>query len=250
MEIKTVARDLADLPTVDALSLTRFVRSRPESVPVLGLVVGLSQEKLKNALKHNLNTTGWVKLARTEPDRIIEMLDAHYELIRLLEMQRRAIYEFGDVLVARAGSKVTAAGGQTAGRLVEDAIEAVATELRLPFALRTRFVGRDNLNAPADLAIPAGGKDALIVVAAKGFDSTGSKLGDAVREVEEMARIRQARQFVMAVVDGIGWLSRGSDLAKIFALYQSQQIDGMYTLDMLDDFASDLEDAARRLRLL
>jgi len=41
-------------------------------------------------------------------------------------------------------------------------------------------------------------------VAAKGFDSTGSKLTDAVREIEEMADVRQARQFIMAVIDGRG----------------------------------------------
>jgi hypothetical protein len=46
--------------------------------------------------------------------------------------------------------------------------------------------------APCDLAIP--GTDAVIVVAARGFDSTGSKLTDAVREVEEMTDVRLARR--------------------------------------------------------
>lgn len=57
-----------------------------------------------------------------------------------------------------------------------------------------------------------------IAVAAKGFDSTGSKLTDAVREVEEMADIRLPAQYIMVVIDGIGWKSRIGDLRKIYHL--------------------------------
>ena len=60
------------------------------------------------------------------------------------------------------------------------------------------------------------GGNAAIAVAAKGFDSTGSKLTDAVREIEEMADVRLPRQFIMAVIDGIGWKSRQSDLRRIY----------------------------------
>jgi hypothetical protein len=87
-------------------------------------------------------------------------------------------------------------------------------------------------------------------VAAKGFDSTGSKLTDAVREVEEMADVRLPTQFVMIVIDGIGWKSRIGDLRRIYQLWESQQIDGMYTLRSMDAFARDLENAARLRRLL
>ncbi len=45
---------------------------------------------------------------------------------------------------------------------------------------------------------------APIAVAAKGFDSTGSKLTDSVREVEAMADVRLPTQFIMVVIDGIG----------------------------------------------
>jgi hypothetical protein len=94
------------------------------------------------------------------------------------------------------------------------------------------------------------GDHAEIVVAAKGFDSTGSKLTDAVREIEEMADVRLPRQYVMAVIDGIGWKSRRADLKRIYALWARDQINGMYTLANIDQFRDDLEDAARRLRLL
>ena len=97
--------------------------------------------------------------------------------------------------------------------------------------------------------IPSG-SSAEIVVAAKGFDSTGSKLTDAVREIEEMADVRMARQFVIAVIDGIGWKNRISDLRKIHQLWMDRQIDGMYTLATLNQFRDDIEDAARLRKLL
>lgn len=89
-----------------------------------------------------------------------------------------------------------------------------------------------------------------IAVAAKGFDSTGSKLSDAVREIMDMADVRQPTQFIMAVVDGIGWKSRIGDLRRIYTLWERRQIDGLYTLATLGTFARDLEQAARLRNLL
>jgi hypothetical protein len=98
--------------------------------------------------------------------------------------------------------------------------------------------------------IPAGGERALVVIGAKGFDSTGSKLSDAVREIEEMADVRLPAQYVMVAVDGIGWKSRRSDLRRIYDMWETNAINGMYTLRSLDALAEDLGDAARRLGLL
>lgn len=189
-------------------------------------------------------------LARDRPDDLIAMLDDNYEVVRLVAEQRSRTYDFGDVMVARAGTRPTAADAGATGRRVEDEIERVAKELGLPCATRTRFEGRNGLTAPCDLAIPAGGSSAKIVVAAKGFDSTGSKLTDAVREVEEMAEKRLPSQYVMAAVDGIGWKSRARDLRRIHDLVENKRIDGLYTLSALGNFRTDLETAAKRLGLL
>lgn len=216
----------------------------PDSVPVLGLTVGLSLEKLKNTLKHHFDTAGWVTLARRRPRDLIEMLDNQYDLVRLLRVQRNRSYDFGDLLVARARTRGTAARAGLSGRKIEDEIEAIATDLGLPFETRTRFRGRGGRTAPCDLAIPSGSV-AAIAVAAKGFDSTGSKLTDAVREILEMAEVRLPRQYIIAVIDGIGWKSRTADLRRIYNLWETEQIDGMYTLASLDVFRRDLESAAR-----
>ncbi|MGH3533503.1 MAG: hypothetical protein ACRDQG_02165 [Pseudonocardiaceae bacterium] len=242
--IRKAAASLVQETNVSITSLSAWVNMHPDSVPVLGLTVGLSLEKLKNTLKHHFDTAGWVTLARRRPRDLIEMLDNQYDLVRLLRVQRNRSYDFGDLLVARARTRGTAARAGLSGRKIEDEIEAIATDLGLPFETRTRFRGRGGRTAPCDLAIPSGSV-AAIAVAAKGFDSTGSKLTDAVREILEMAEVRLPRQYIIAVIDGIGWKSRTADLRRIYNLWETEQIDGMYTLASLDVFRRDLESAAR-----
>jgi hypothetical protein len=247
--IKSRAAALAALPEITTDALSEWAKSDPDGAQVLGLVVGLSREKLRNVLRHHFQTSSWAKVARTEPAALIATLDSEFGLVRSLVTQRHRAYEFGDILVARASSRTTATTASTAGRGAEDRIEAIAGELGLPYETRTRFIGRATRTAPCDLAIPSG-QAAAIVVAAKAFDSTGSKLTDAVREIEEMADVRLPHQFVLALVDGIGWKRRMADLRRIHGLWERQLIDGLYTLATLDRFRADIETAARLRSLI
>jgi hypothetical protein len=248
-QIRAAAASLASLPEINRASLAAWALARPDNVPVLGLAVGLSQEKLKNSLKDRFDTSSWRKLARQQSDELVQMLDDDFELVRLVEEQRHKVFSFGDVLVARGTSRQSANRAGLAGRSVEDEIEGIARDLGLTTATRTRFTGRNARTSPCDLAVLSG-RQVAIAVAAKGFDSTGSKLTDAVREVEEMADVRLAAQFIMVVIDGIGWKSRINDLRRIYRLWESQQIDGMYTLQSLEEFRRDLENAAHLRKLL
>lgn len=248
--IKRAADSLASLATLDAASLEDWTRHHPHEVRVLGLAVGLSQEKLKNALKQHLGTAGWVKVASERPGDVVAMLDREFGLIDSLRVQTLRTYDFGDVLVARSGTRATARSATSVGRLLEDRVEAIAVELGLPYETRTRFQGKHQRTAPADLALPRGGKDARIVVAAKAFDSTGSKLTDAVREVMEMAEVQEGNQTVFAVIDGVGWLNRVSDLRKIHDLWVAGSIDGMFTASSLGGFKEALRRAAVYRRLV
>jgi hypothetical protein len=58
--IRAAAESLKGLDEISIASLSAWARSRPTQVPVLGLSVGLSQEKLKNSLKDRLGTTAWI----------------------------------------------------------------------------------------------------------------------------------------------------------------------------------------------
>jgi hypothetical protein len=55
-EIKAAAASLAALDEITTTTLATWATEHPSWVTALGLAVGLSQEKLKNALKHRLGT--------------------------------------------------------------------------------------------------------------------------------------------------------------------------------------------------
>ena len=249
VQIRAAALQISDLGEVTRATLESLVSESPNVVRALGLAVGLSRERLRNHLRHRFDTSGWVALARSRPHELIEMLDEDFGVVAIVTAERRKVYDFGDILVERSGTRQRAGEAIAGGRAVEDAIEALTKALGLPYKVRSRFVGRDGADAPCDLAVPGDGREAKIVCAAKGFDSTGSKLTDAVREIEQMAAVRLPTQFVFAVVDGIGWKSRQADLRRIFALRETDQIDGLYTLAMLDQFSADLAEAFHRLGL-
>lgn len=252
-EAATAIREAADsldaLPVADRRTLTDWVMSHPKDVYTLGLAVGLSQEKLKNLLRAEFNTSSWLKAGTNDPGAVVGWLDDEFGLLAALDAQRGRDYTFGDVLAARGTTRQTASSAGTAGLLIEDAVESIVRDLGLPYKMRGRFVGRNGETGPADLAI-ADFTSAMITVACKGFDSTGSKLTAAVMEVEAMAQVRFAHQYVFAVVDGIGWNSRRGDFRRMFALYESRKIDGLYALADLEEFRVDLERAARRAGLL
>lgn len=248
-DIKNAAASLNILDEINVETLAAWAYDHPKWVRILGLAAGLSQEKLKNLLNHRFRSMSWSLLARTQPVDLISVLDEECHLSRLVSEQRFRTYDFGDVLAARAGTRRNAVAGANAGRALEDMIEEIAKDLGLPYELRTRFIGRHNQDGPCDLVIPTG-KKAVIAVAAKAFGSTGSKLTAAFGEIEKMADVRKPSQFIMAVIDGLGWKGRRGDLTRLYNLWVNGDIDGMYTVATLGQFRIDLEEAARRHKLL
>jgi len=249
-EIENAGKALQELPIVNRASVAEVIREHPLWVPILGLAVGLSQEQLKNTLKYGLGSSAWRKLAKERAAEVVDLLDSEFGLLERIEEERGRQWSFADILIERFRSRSRAGGAIVRGRAVEDAVESIVRELGLPHDMRTRFTGRSGQSGPCDLAIPAGAERALIVCGIKGFDSTGSKLTDAAAEISNMAEIRRPTQYVFVVVDGIGWLSRKGDLRRIHALWQSNAIDGLYTLATLSSFRDHLTDAARNKRLL
>lgn len=253
--IATAGASLEALTDVSVESLVEWISTRPKgqeepSVLALGLTVGLSKEKMINHLRHALGTAGYVILAKERPRELVAYLEDGFGLVRLLEAQRSKPYTFSDMLVERSGSRTTAKRAGKAGRSLEDEIEAAATALGLSYVLRGRFDGRRGETGPFDLAVPAAGAEAQIIVAAKHFASTGSKLSDAVQEIKDVAAIRRPTQIVYAVIDGIGWKGRLADLRRLYDLWATGDIDGMYTSATLGDFQDDLAEVARLRGLL
>jgi hypothetical protein len=235
---------LEDLARVDRPSLAGLVEQNPEWIRVLGLAVGLSQEQLQVNLNQWVGTRSYRVAARRSAE-VIAALD-ELGLVARIEAERGLTYRYRDILLARYGSRATAGRAISRGRALEDVVQAVVDELRLPRVMRTRFAGQGGRTGPCDLAMPGGGEKAQIVVGIKGFNSTGSKLTDATREIEEMAAVRMPRQYVFAVVDGLGWRGRKADLRRIHALLERHDLDGLYTQATMTQFREDVSDAAKR----
>jgi hypothetical protein len=235
---------LEDLPSVDRDSLTALVKENPEWIRVLGLAVGLGQEQLQVNLHQWVGTRSYRVAAKQAAD-VVAALD-ELGLVTRVEAERARTYRYRDVLLARYGSRATAGRAIGRGRALEDVVETVVLNLGLPHVMRTRFAGQGSRTGPCDLAIPGGNTEAQIVVGIKGFNSTGSKLTDATREIEEMAGVRLPRQYVFAVVDGLGWLGRKADLRRIHTLLERRNLDGLYTQASMETFRDDVADAAKR----
>lgn len=242
---------LERIPRIDRDSLSELVCHYPGIVPYLALCVGLSRERLRGELKQMFGMAGWKSIAQRDPFGLIDRLDAEYGLVTAVASQKERSWGFADVLVERLfWSRHRATASQARGRALEDQVEDVIRAVGVPYVMRTSFKGRGDKTVPCDFAIPEGGRGARVVGAVKGFDSTGSKLSDAKTEIESMAETRLPRQFVYVVVDGIGWLRRDSDLRKIYAFYEKNLIDGIFTAQMLGEFRQALEVAAQRIGLL
>lgn len=229
-------------------SLAGVVADDPAIIPVLAAVAGLSQERFKTWLTSEFDTAGWMKLGKARARDLVDALDDKLGLIALLEAQAERTWTWADVLARVMSSRQQAGASVQQGRDLEDAVEAEVSALGVPFQTRTRFTGRGGQTAPADFVIPDG-EDALIAVAVKGFDSTGSKLTDATREIEQMVEVAASRQYIFAVVDGLGWMRRQGDLRRIHSLWEQQLIDGLYTRRQLDQFGDALDRAAKRVGL-
>jgi hypothetical protein len=250
-EAGAAAQALAGLQTVNRETIAEIVRAHPQWVPFLASCAGLGLEQLKRQLQRLARTSGWTRLAQKEPERLVAVLDEAFGLIDQIRMQREQTWTFADVLVERyVWSRRRASTSVLQGRRLENVVEeVVASIMGDRYVMRTKFIGRGGEEAPCDFAIPDDGTDALIIGAVKGFNSTGSKLSDAVREIDRMASVRLPRQFVFAFVDGIGWLGRQADLKRIYDLWITHAIDGLYSLARTEAFRQDLTDAARRLGL-
>lgn len=244
-QIAAAVASLEELPVIDRDSLSQWIHTHPNDAGILALIVGLSREKLKNQVRHWFGVGSPSKVAREKPKELVDSFDEDFDLIRLVNSQLRRTYTFADILNARATTRHSAVQAGESGRRVEDQIEAIARDLCLPYEVRTRFEGRTGRSAPADLAVPGGGRGCVVAVAAKAFDSTGSKLTDAVREIEEMADARTGNQIVLAIVDGIGWKGRLADLRRIWSLWESGEIDGLFTMNTIEDFRDGLDTYAR-----
>lgn len=80
----------------------------------------------------------------------------------------------------------------------------------------------------------------MIVIEAKGFEATGSKLTDFLGDVLKIKQAKGYHTYLFVVTDGRGWFNRQSDLKRLLQLHQEGVVEMIYTRARLPQLAEDV----------
>jgi len=108
------------------------------------------------------------------------------------------------------------------------------------YDIRCRFVGASGQSTEkADFAIPSR-QDPRILVEAKAYGATGSKLTDILGDMARIVEQKRHDTTLLLVTDGTTWRDRANDLRKLIQMQNLGQIARIYTTKMQVDLADDL----------
>lgn len=215
------------------------------------LFLAFSKDRMEQELRAILGTGGiGQQRYQRDPEGFLKGLDA----LGLLEQMALAVnYEptWSDILVERLRSgRGSAILGQKRGRNLEDLVEALVREVFGTGAYGTRctFSGSKGKTAKCDFVIP-GKDDAKIIIEAKGYGATGSKMSDIIGDLDAIIEAKRADSRLLFVTDGMPWLARRSDLRKIVLRQNDGDIMRIYTSKMQDELVADLRTLKTELGL-
>jgi hypothetical protein len=135
-------------------------------------------------------------------------------------------------------SRGRATAGQARGRSLEAKVADILTPI-VPFETDVSFVGRRGVIAKCDFAIP-NRQHPKIVLEAKGFEATGSKLTDFLGDIRKIIEAKESRMYFFLVTDGRGWLHRRSDLQHVINFQHLKDVDMVYASRSLPQLAQDV----------
>ncbi|HEX6095211.1 MAG TPA: DpnII family type II restriction endonuclease [Thermoanaerobaculia bacterium] len=231
-------------PQLDATALADLIREEPLALDVLRLIAAEGQEPMAHRICDAVggNRRGWDalrSLARKSPE---EMASALVE-IGMHERIREQVWRewtIEDVLVDRYRlGRGRAIAGQSRGRALENEVEAILRGIDVPFEMRVTFTGPDGTTAKCDFAVPTR-EEPLIVIEAKGYEATGSKLTDFLGDVLKIKQAKGYHTYLFVVTDGRGWFNRRSDLKRLVQLHQEGIVEMIYTRARLPQLAADV----------
>lgn len=158
--------------------------------------------------------------------------------------------KWSDILVERLRSgRGSAVSGQKRGRFVEDFVETIVKGVFAEnYEARCNFVGQRGASAKCDFTIPSR-QVPRIVIEAKGYGSTGSKMTDVIGDIAKIIEAKRQDTIFMLFTDGLSWHQRKSDFRKVVEYQNQGDIFRIYTLKMADAFRSDLETLKQELKI-
>jgi len=207
------------------------------------LFLALSKDRMEQELRTSLGSAG-IGVQRYKKDSAV-YLDALCELGLLEHMGRAVNYQptWSDILVERLRSgRGSAIQGQRRGRDLEDLVEALVREVfgEGGYGTRCTFVGAKGKTAKCDFVIPTK-SDAKIIIEAKGYGATGSKMSDIIGDLDAIIEAKRSDSRLLFVTDGLPWIARQSDLRKIVQRQNEGDIMRIYTSNMREEFLTDLK---------
>lgn len=204
------------------------------------LFLGLSKDGLEAELRRLLGPGGiGVKRYANERQTYLAALES----LGLGEAMSAMVNHkpvWSDILVERLRSgRGSAIQGHRRGRGLEDFAEDLIREvLGANYEARCTFTGPRGL-AKCDFAIP-GKAQPVILVEAKGYGATGSKMSDVIGDLDAIIEAKRHDTRLLFVTDGMTWEARLSDLRKIVERQNDGRISRIYTKRMRDQFLDDL----------
>lgn len=235
MKIEYGREDIATL--VDAIDGPGFQVSKF----CVGLFLGFSKDKLEGELTSRLGKGG-VGIKRYQSDREV-FLDVLDELglrdAMTATINRKPVWS--DILKERLRSgRGSAIQGQQRGRGLEDFVEAIIQQVfDDTYEARCTFQGVSG-NAKCDFAIPDK-LTPLILIEAKGYGATGSKMTDIIGDVDAIIGAKRHDASLLLITDGLTWKARANDLRKLIQRQNDGKITRIYTKQMEGQFRADLE---------
>jgi hypothetical protein len=235
---RTIAADI----TADQLA--KLLQEQPLTLDVLRLLCGEGQEPMAHRICDALGgqRRGWTALrglARKKPAELAAALVA-IGIPDLVRQQLGRSWTIDDVLLDRYKlGRGRAIAGQSRGRGLENEVEAILQGIPVPYATRVTFSGPGGVTAKCDFAIPTR-EEPLIVIEAKGYEATGSKLTDFLGDVLKIKQAKGYHTYLFVVTDGRGWFNRQSDLKRLVDLHLDGTVEMIYTRARLSQLAEDV----------
>jgi hypothetical protein len=225
--------------------LEQEFRANPVFLDVCRLFIGRAQEPVAHEICAHLGLSSghWSdlkKAARRDPARMAAVM-VSLELPGLIADQLNRVWRAEDLLVERYQlTRGRAMSGQARGRSLENDVDRVLAELGIATEKRKTFTGREGKQAKCDFAIPSKNHP-KIVIEAKGFEATGSKLTDFLGDVLKISEAKAYHMYFFVVTDGRGWHNRESDLKRLISFHHDGLIDMIYTRARLAELGRDVK---------
>ena len=99
-----------------------------------------------------------------------------------------------------------------------------------------------------DTAIPSKSA-ARILIEAKGYGATGSKMTDILGDIRTIVAAKRPDTAFLFFTDGLTWKERSSDLRQIVEFQNNGDITRIYTYAMADQFEADLRQLKAEYKL-